>query len=282
MGISMASAIAGVIGWPVAHSLSPRLHNYWLRKYGIDGEYKPCLVSPDELESFIKTMAGKGFAGCNVTIPHKERVFEMLGSDNTDDIAFSVGAVNTLMVREGGKLQGTNTDVYGFTENIRHALQKRRNKAVIFGAGGATRAIGKALIDLGFGTIIITNRTLAKAEALRHQFDHPLEIANWEERHHFLADADLLVNATSLGMKGQPPLDIDLAALPISALVTDIVYTPLMTPLLQQAQARGNPIVDGLGMLLHQAVPGFKAWFDFKGEPEINEELRQYMLSDQT
>ncbi|MDE3016126.1 MAG: shikimate dehydrogenase [Pseudomonadota bacterium] len=273
----MNSRIAGVIGWPAAHSLSPKLHGYWLRTLGVGGEYVAWPVRPEALESFITTMAGKGFAGCNVTIPHKEAVFNLLRKiGEVDDTAIHAGAVNTIIVKTGGILHGTNTDVYGFTENVRPHLTGK-NKAVIFGAGGAARAIGRALIDLAFNTIIIANRTLARADAIGQQFGRRLEIASWQERAALLENSDLLVNATSLGMAGKPPLEIDLSSLPGHALVTDVVYTPLETPLLAEARARGNPAVDGLGMLLHQAAPGFAAWFGVK--PEVTDALRRYMLA---
>jgi len=263
---------AGVIGYPITHSLSPKLHNYWLKKYNIDGEYKAIEVKPEGLADFIKNMAANGYSGVNVTIPHKEAVMEFLYE--IDHVAKAIGAVNTIVVKDG-KLIGKNTDVAGFAENIKsHIIGKK--KAVIFGAGGAARAVGKALLDLDFSQITIANRTLAKADEVRHQFDNNLEVASWEERSHLLKDADLLVNTTSLGMTGKGELEIDLSLLPTTALVTDIVYNPLITPLLAQAQARGNPTVDGLGMLLHQAVPAFEAWFGVR--PVVDDELRKYML----
>lgn len=262
---------AGVIGWPVSHSLSPRLHGYWLDKYRIDGEYKAWPVKPEELGSFITSMVEKGFAGGNVTVPHKEAAMRLV--NEMDAEAKAIGAVNTLVISKG-IIQGSNTDAYGFTENIRPFI-KGTNKAVVLGAGGAARAVVHALKKLGFARIVVTNRTPEKAEALAKLFS--VETAPWEYRMAALEGADILVNTTSLGMTGKENLEIDLSLLPKTALVTDIVYAPLITPLLVAARARGNPTVDGLGMLLHQAVPGFEAWFGVK--PEVTDELRRYLLT---
>lgn len=250
--------IAGVAGWPVSHSLSPRLHNYWLKQLGIHGEYNAYEVRPEALPGFIESLRSMhGMRGCNLTLPHKEHAIALL--DSVDALAQTVGAVNTI-IAEDGKLHGTNTDVYGFAENIRPHMTGN-GKAVILGAGGASRAVAKALLDLGFADIHITNRTRAKAEAVNAALGGVLKIEEWDMRSAVLKGADLLVNTTSLGLKGQPPLQLDLSALPKTALVTDIVYKPLLTPLLEWAQAHGNPTVDGLGMLIYQAVPGFTAWF---------------------
>jgi len=262
---------AGVIGHPVAHSLSPRLHSFWLKAYGIDGEYKAYDVAPENLASFIRSLPEQGFAGVNVTIPHKEAVMALM--DEVDDLAKDVGAVNTIMVKDG-KLIGSNSDVAGFRENIRPHI-RGTEKAFVLGAGGAAKAVAVALKDLGFKRILITNRTAEKAAALAEQ--HGLQLVEWGVKDGALKDADLLVNTTSLGLVGNPPLDLDLTALPKSALVTDIVYKPLVTPLLAAAQVRGNPIVDGLGMLMHQAAPGFEAWFGTK--PEVTNELRNEVLA---
>jgi len=263
-----APLIAGVLGWPVSHSLSPKLHNHWLKKLGIDGEYKALAVEPKDLEKTLKSLPEMGWRGCNLTIPHKEAAIPFL--DDIDDIARTVGAVNTVIVNKG-KLYGTNTDVYGFAENIRpYILTKRR--AVVLGAGGAAKAVWKALWDEGFEEIIVTNRTPEKLPQAEGRFI----IKPWDERSNILEGADLLVNTTSLGMTGKDKLDIDLAGLPTTALVTDIVYTPLMTPLLEAAKARGNPVVDGLGMLIWQAVPGFVAWFGKK--PVVSKELQAFLI----
>lgn len=269
---------AAVIGFPVKHSLSPRLHNYWLDKYKIAGEYTAIEIPPDGLSEFISTMAERSYCGVNVTVPHKEKVIKLL--DMVDFSAGLIVAVNTVIVRDNGDLYGINTDAEGFAQNINSHITGKR-KAIVLGAGGATRAICYALNGLGFEQIIITNRTHARAEKLAQDFSlsnltYPPTVKNWESRGEILQDADLLVNATSLGMTGKEPLDIDLSMLPKTALVTDIVYNPLITPLLAQAQARGNPIIDGLGMLLHQAVPAFEAWFGAR--PEVTDELRNYIL----
>lgn len=266
---------AGVVGHPVAHSLSPKLHGYWLKHYGIDGEYKAYDIAPENLAQFFETMEAQGFVGCNFTIPHKERALELV--DIADDLAVAVGAVNTVMVKDG-KTVGTNTDVAGFYENLKPYVSrlaaKDKQKAVVLGAGGAARAVVVALRQLGFGSIIVTNRSADKAEALARQ--HGLISLPWNEREAALLDADLLVNTTSLGLAGQPPLELSLATLPAHAIVTDIVYKPLMTPLLEAAKARGLTVVDGLGMLLYQAAPGFAAWFG--RDPEVTEELRAHIL----
>lgn len=262
---------AGVIGHPVSHSFSPKLHGYWLKQYGIDGEYKAYDVAPENLSAFIGGVADRGMAGCNVTIPHKEAALKLV--DVADDLAVAVGAVNTVVV-ENGKTIGTNTDVAGFYENIKPHLGNT-GKAVVLGAGGAARAVVVALKQIGFSTVVITNRTREKAEAIAKS--QALEVVSWEERGDVLSGADLLVNTTSLGLAGSEPLYISLERLPQTALVTDIVYKPLITPLLAAAQARGNHTVDGLGMLLHQAAPGFAAWFGVM--PQVTEELRQHTLS---
>lgn len=259
---------AGVVGWPVSHSLSPRLHNYWLKKNNIEGEYNSYPVEPENLAGFIeKLRSERNFMGVNLTIPHKESVMELL--DEVDGVAKIIGAVNAITVKDG-KLYGTNTDAYGFAENIRSSLTGNK-KAVVLGAGGAAKAVIFALRQLGFEEIIISNRTRERAEELFSS-----SVADWKKRNDILKGADLLVNTTSLGMKGKERLEIDLALLPKHALVTDIVYNPLITHLLVQAQTRGNSIVDGLGMLLNQAAPAFEAWFGKK--PQITKDLRQYML----
>jgi len=265
---------AGVIGWPVSHSLSPLLHNYWLKKYNIKGEYKAYPVEPENLPEFIdKLRDDSNFRGINVTIPHKEAVVDFL--DSVDEIAKEIGAVNTI-INNNGELLGTNTDAYGFAENIRSHLTGNK-KAVVLGAGGAAKAVIFALKQQGFSQIIITNRTLERAEALSSVISHRLSVSDWKIRSEILKDSDLLVNTTSLGMTGKENLDIDLLLLPKTALVTDIVYNPITTPLLAQAQKRGNPTIDGLGMLLFQAVPAFEAFFGVR--PEVTQDLRQYIIN---
>jgi shikimate dehydrogenase len=264
---------SGVIGWPIEHSLSPRLHGFWLKRYGIDGSYERYSVPADELETFIWSLPERGFAGCNVTLPHKEQVLSYV--DEVDDLARAVGAANTIIVR-GGKLYATNTDIYGFAENIRPSITQTGH-AVVLGAGGAAKGVCKALQDLGFAHITITNRTQGRAEQVAQALGGALHVAAWEEREAVLEGADLLVNTTSLGLAYGPKLELSLDNLPSEALVTDIVYNPLITPLLAQAKARGNPVVDGLGMLLHQAVPGFSAWFGV--QPVVDAELRAHVLA---
>ena len=271
--ISGKSKIAGVIGWPVTHSLSPRLHNYWLQKLDIDGVYIPLPVAPENFTETMRALPKMGFAGVNLTLPHKELVLPML--TGLDEDARNAGMANTIVVRDNGSLYGMNTDSYGFMENIR-AYLKGRKKAVILGAGGAAKAICHALLKEGFKDIVVVNRSPSRAELLATQFARNISVKPWEMRSQIVEGADLLVNTTSLGMAGKEALEIDLTALPHSALVNDIVYTPLMTPLLSQAKGRGNAIVDGLGMLLHQAVPAFQAWFGVM--PTVDEALRRYML----
>jgi shikimate dehydrogenase len=259
----------------VAHSLSPKLHGYWLKKYGIEGEYRALAIEPKNLKEAVTSLPQRGWRGCNLTLPHKETVLAFL--DFVDEAAKIIGAVNTIIVDANNLLYGSNTDAYGFTENIRPGLSQK-NKAVILGAGGAARAVCYALVQLDFAEIILINRTPERAQALAAQSPGKIITRTWGERSALLKNANLLVNTTSLGMTGKEPLDIDLAALPQSALVTDIVYTPLMTPLLKQAQARGNAIIDGLGMLMHQAVPGFEAWFGVR--PEVTGELNRHLLNE--
>jgi len=266
---------AAVIGYPVKHSLSPRLHGYWLKKYGIAGEYTAIEVRPEELSDFIKSFrTDDDFVGLNLTIPHKETIIPML--DYVDDGALEIGAVNCI-IKRNSKLHGINTDAYGFAENIKPYITGKK-KAVVLGAGGAANAVWNIIIGMGFEEVVITNRTKANIEAkVARVSGFTYRIQEWENRSKILQDADLLVNTTSLGMTGKEPLDIDLSLLPKTALVTDIVYSPLITPLLAQAQARGNPTVDGLGMLLHQDVQAFEEWFGIK--PEVNQELRDFVLS---
>jgi shikimate dehydrogenase len=266
-----AQGVAAVIGWPVSHSLSPALHNYWLAEHHLPGNYVALPIEPEHLREMLPTLPMLGLKGVNLTLPHKERVLPLLAS--ADDTARAIGAANTLIFNADGSIHGTNTDAYGFMENIRPHLTGK-GKAVMLGAGGAGRAVAYALREEGFDVTII-NRSLEKAQNLADAFG--LTAQPWEWRGRALAGADLLVNATSLGMKGQGELDLDLAALPSHALVTDIVYSPLVTPLLVAALARGNPVVDGLGMLLHQAVPAFEAWFGVR--PEVTPALRAHVLA---
>ena len=278
---------AGVIGYPVKHSLSPVIHNYWLKKYGIRGEYNLYEVTPEELEDFIISLAKQNISGVNVTIPHKERVFEIV--KNRTRPAEKIGAVNTIFF-DGGILVVDNTDHLGFWLNVGPYL-KARNKAVVIGAGGASASVIHALLENNFDNVMITNRTREKADFLANKFGERVEACDWEHRNDILSDADFLVNTTSLGMTNQPDIDISLKKLPPDCVVNDIVYNPLETKLLAIAKNRGNITVDGLGMLLYQAAPGFKHWFDRnnkyipktksnpEGLPEITEELRTKLQS---
>jgi shikimate dehydrogenase len=276
MILSGEGKIAGVMGWPVAHSQSPRLHGFWLRQYAIDGAYVPLPVRPEAFPGAIRALAQIGFRGVNVTVPHKQAA---LGAcDETDVVARRIGAVNTV-VFENGCLRGSNTDAFGFRENLRDGVpdwQPAAGPAVVLGAGGAARAVAVALTDSGVPEVRICNRSDERAKALCREIGGPLVRRPWSDRAAVLADAAVLVNATSLGMAGQSPLEIDLGRLPATAVVTDLVYAPLETPLLAAARARGNRVVDGLGMLLHQARPGFAAWYGVT--PDVTPELRDFLL----
>ncbi len=269
--------LAGVMGWPVGHSKSPRLHGWWLERYGIDGAYLPLPVEPGNLESALRALPRLGFSGCNLTIPHKEAALEVC--DRLDPLAERIGAVNTVIVEPDGSLMGSNSDAFGFIENLKQGAPGWRasaGPACILGAGGAARALIVGLLDAGAPSIRLVNRSFHRAESLAEIFEPRVEALPWEQREDALEGCGLLVNATSLGMTGQPPLEIGLDALPGEAVVNDIVYSPLETPLLAAAKARGNRAVDGLGMLLHQARPGFAAWFG--REPEVTGELRDFVL----
>ena len=275
--LSGRGRIAGVMGWPVAQSRSPRLHGYWLRLHGIDGTYIPLSVRPEHFATALRALPLLGFAGANVTVPHKEVALAVV--DRSDATARRIGAVNTIVVASDGTLDGRNSDGFGFMENLRAGISgwsPRAGPAVILGAGGSARAIAVALLDGGAPEIRIVNRTVERAERLNADIGGPFRIYGWADRASALADAALLVNSTTLGMKGQPPLELVLDRLPTTAVVNDIVYSPLETTLLATARARGNPVVDGLGMLLHQARPGFAAWFGV--EPEVTPELRRFVL----
>lgn len=270
--------LAGVMGWPVMHSRSPALHNYWFRQHGLAGTYVPLAIKPDDLEAALRALAPLGFSGCNLTIPHKQRAVAIV--DDVDPVARRIGAISCVVVRADGSLAGTNNDSYGFVHNI---LQQRPDwradagPAVVVGAGGGARAVAYSLADRGAREIRVINRTFDRAAALASEFGPPLTAVPWDERNPALAGAATLVNTTSQGMVGQPPLEVTLDALPTSALVCDIVYVPLETPLLAAARRRGNPTVDGLGMLLHQGRPAWKAWFGI--DPEVTEELREVVAS---
>ncbi|WP_346912056.1 shikimate dehydrogenase [uncultured Roseibium sp.] len=270
---------AGVTGWPVAQSRSPLVHGYWLKKHGIDGSYEKIPVSPEEAEAFYGNLASSGLTGCNVTIPHKETA--AAACDVLDDAAQKMGAANTLWLDETGRLCGANTDGLGFLGNLDQMApgwDDKRDCAIVLGAGGAARAIVWALCSRKFTEVHIFNRTAEKASRIADQFGSTVHAHLWDKLGTFLGKADLLVNTTSLGMAGKARLEIDLGDLPKEALVTDIVYVPLMTDLLKQAAERGNRTVDGLGMLLHQAVPGFEKWFGVR--PQVDDDLRRLVLQD--
>jgi shikimate dehydrogenase len=263
---------AGVMGWPIAHSRSPQLHNYWLRQYGIDGAYVPLAIEPGNVGKALRALPVLGFRGCNVTIPHKESVLQAV--DEVEPLAARIGAVNTVIVRDDRSLLGRNSDAFGFIESIRDALPAWRadkGPAVVVGAGGAARAIVVALQQEGAREIRIANRSAERAESLAAEFG--LALVSWDERVEALRGAAIVVNSTSQGMEGEMPLDLPLDALPKDAVVFDSVYVPLETSLLAAARRRGNVAIDGLGMLLHQGRPGFSAWFGV--EPEVTPELRR-------
>ncbi|WP_299817508.1 shikimate dehydrogenase [uncultured Jannaschia sp.] len=270
------SILAGVIGDPIGHSRSPRLHGHWLARYGIDGYYVPLHVRAADLDEMLRLLPRLGFAGVNVTIPHKEAVFAR--ADEVTERAGAVGAANTLSFRQG-RILADNTDGIGFIENLRQGAPGWRadRPALVLGAGGAARGIVDALLRSGVPRVTLANRTTERAEALAVTCGERVDVIRWEEMPTVLGAQGLLVNATSLGMTRQPPLTLDFDELPTDALVTDIVYTPLETPLLRWAAARGNPIIDGLGMLLHQAVPGFADWFGTT--PVVDDALRRAVLS---
>ncbi|WP_424943551.1 shikimate dehydrogenase [Aliiroseovarius crassostreae] len=269
--------LAGVIGDPIEHSLSPRLHGHWLRTMGLPGHYVPLRVAVGDLEEVIRTLPKAGFVGCNVTIPHKEDVLKL--ADLVTDRAALMGAANTLIFREDGKIHADNTDGYGFIENLRQGApdwDPKSGPAAILGAGGASRAVIASLLEVGVPEIFLANRTRTRADALRTEFGTRINVVEWVQAGNMIDEAKTVVNTTSLGMVGKPELRVPLDGLKPGQVVTDIVYTPLKTPLLEAAEAAGCQVVDGLGMLLHQAVPGFERWFGTR--PEVTEELRKAVL----
>jgi shikimate dehydrogenase len=278
MNIGGKTKVVGVMGWPVGHSLSPRLHGYWLKRHRIDGVMVPLPVRPEHIAEGLRALPKLGFVGASVTVPHKEAVLEI--ADDIEPLARRVGAANMIAIGGDGRLSARNTDVPGFLNALRAGAPFWRadlGPATVLGAGGAARAVVVALIDVGVAEVRVVNRTTARAEALAETFGSKIRPVHWESRAAALAGAALLVNATVLGMEGGAPLDIDLAALPARAAVMDIVYTPLETALLAKARARGHTPIDGLGMLLHQARPAFAAWFGV--EPEVTAELRDFILA---
>lgn len=269
-----SARIAGIIGWPVAHSRSPRLHGFWLERYGIDGAYIPLPIHPENFVAAVRGLAAAGFAGANVTIPHKRAAFAVC--ESTDDTARRAGAVNTLVFHDG-RITGSNTDGWGFLANLRaYGVNPAAGPALLLGAGGAARAIAAALQSEGV-RVTIANRTRERADELARHLPG-LRVIDWHRRSHAVVDNVLIVNATSLGMANHPRLELDLSRAAPNAAVCDIVYVPLETALLADARARGLRAVEGLGMLLHQALPGFRSWF---GVPaEVDDALRRFVAAD--
>jgi shikimate dehydrogenase len=272
------SVKACVIGWPIEHSRSPLIHGHWLARHGIDGSYTREAVQPGELEDFLSAMPDRGFKGCNVTLPHKEAALACAHS--ADDAARAIGAANTLWF-ENGKLHASNTDAYGFLANLDAGApgwDKDKSTALVLGAGGAARAVLHALASRSFRDIILVNRTRSRADALAAHFKGPVRVVDWVERDAHVKGSVLMVNTTTLGMTGQPPLELDLSSADEGSVVTDLVYVPLKTALLERAGAQDLRSVDGLGMLLHQAVPGFEKWFGVR--PQVSDELRNLIVAD--
>jgi len=268
---------AAVIGNPISHSLSPKLHGYWLKRYGLQGEYTSIDVPKDDLEATLRELPRQGFVGINVTLPHKVEVLKYV--DHVTDRATLIGAANTLTFKEDGRIFADNTDGYGFMANLKQGAPEWNplaGPAAIFGAGGAARAIIVALADAGVPEIMISNRTRLKAEALRSDFGARIRVVEWVKAASMLETATTVINTTSLGMTGAQPFKVSMDAIRPDAVVTDIVYNPLRTPFLDAAAAAGCTTVDGLGMLLHQGVPGFERWFGRR--PEVDEDLRQAIL----
>lgn len=267
----------GVIGHPIAHSKSPLIHRYWIVKYGLSGSYEAIDIAPNQLKQGIQDLIKQGYGGFNVTIPHKETIIDLC--DEVYDAAAFLGAVNTVTIKDG-KLHGSNTDILGFAGNLKRHTPDRcliqHKKVLILGAGGAALAAAYSLLGQGVTEILICNRTQEKAERLAQKFENKPKTIAWQERNDAVSQADLIVNTTSLGMKGQPPLEIDLSAARRGTVIYDIVYAPLMTDLLIQAQKCNLPIITGIGMLLHQARPGFKAWHDIM--PDVSPELEKLVL----
>ena len=270
--------LAGVMGWPVAHTRSPAIHNHWIARHGLKGAYVQLPVHPDRLEAALRGLPALGFAGCNVTVPHKVSAMHFM--DELHPTAQRVAAINTIVVQSDGSLLGMNNDGAGYVQSLRDADPAWRGDAgpaLVLGAGGAARAIVVALLDEGVPELRITNRTLERAQALAEAFGDRVKVVPWAERNEAMAGVSLLVNTTTQGMHGQPPLDVALDALPAAAMVSDAIYIPMETPLLAQARLRGHRTVNGLGMLLNQARPAFKAWYGVM--PEITPELRAAILA---
>lgn len=269
--------LAGVMGNPIAQSKSPRLHKHWLRKYGLLGDYVPLHVTEDDFETVLHTLPKMGFVGVNVTLPHK--VAAMQVADQVSDRATLIGAANTLTFKPDGSIYADNTDGYGFIANLKQNApdwNPKAGPAAVLGAGGAARAIIVALTDAGVSEIYLANRTRPKADALRAEFGARIRVVDWVQAGNMLEDAATVINTTSLGMVGNAELRVPLDGLRAGTLVTDIVYSPLRTKLLEFADAAGCITVDGLGMLLHQGVPGFERWFGVR--PEVDDDTRRVVL----
>ena len=269
--------LAGVIGDPIAHSKSPRLHGHWLQRYGLQGDYVPLHVETDDLETVLRSMPKMGFVGANVTLPHKIHALKI--ADQVSERARLIGAANTLTFLDDGQIFADNTDGYGFMANLEQGApdwDPTAGPALVLGAGGASRAIIVALMNAGVPQIFLSNRTRSKADDLRAEFGARITVIDWAQIGDYVNTVATLVNTTSLGMTGQPQLQLPLDGLRADTLVTDIVYTPLETPLLTQAKAAGCTTVDGLGMLLHQGVPGFERWFGQK--PSVDDATRKAVL----
>ena len=276
--MSTAPRLAAVIGWPIAHSRSPALHGHWLRRYGIAGHYIPVAVDPARLAESLAALATLGFRGCNVTIPHKEAALALAAE--ATPTARRIGAANTLTFRADGGFSADNTDAYGFIASLRQSAPgwtASAGPALVLGAGGAARAVAAGLLDAGAPEVRLANRTRPRAEDLAAHVGGAIRVLDWAEAEAAMEGTATIVNTTSLGMAGQPPLTLSLDAAPATALATDIVYQPLVTPFLAAAAARGLATVDGLGMLLHQGAPGFEAWFG--RVPEVDEDLRAAVLA---
>lgn len=270
--------MAGVMGWPVAHSRSPLIHNHWIKKYQLSGAYGRFPVEPKNLEAAIRGLSALGLAGCNITIPHKVEAMQYM--DWVDPNAQKIGAINTVVVQANGTRHGYNNDGFGYLQSLKEAHAQWRadtGPVVVLGAGGAARAILVALLQEGATEIRLLNRTLDKAQALAQEFGPSIQALPWSQRHEALAQAALLINTTNQGMHGTPALDLALDELPTTAMVSDIIYTPLVTPLLEQARQRGNTTVNGLGMLIHQARPAFEAWFGIK--PAATSEISDLLIA---
>jgi len=269
--------LAGVIGSPIAHSKSPALHTHWLKSLGIAGHYIPMDIAHEDLEQVVRMLPKMGFVGVNVTVPYKEKVMEL--ADLVTDRAALIGSANTLIFRKDGKIHADNTDSYGFIQNLRHKApdwDPKAGPAAILGAGGAARAVIAALVEVGVPEILISNRTKGRAEQLQSDFGKRLRVVDWVQAGNMLEEASTVINTTSLGMVGKPPLRVPLDGFQKGALVTDLVYAPLMTHFLNEADKAGCVTVDGLGMLLHQAVPAFERWFGVR--PQVTDETRAAVL----